>query len=185
MPARCLPLLTLVAAIGLLAGRFSSAAEDVAPKSAAPAAEQPSKTSAAKPDELSPEDVARRFFTALLTRDERTIKHYTIPSPGSDILWRGPPLTAEMRAAVKERMAAMKFRRLKVGDKVAGPGGKEYTIDPIQLNEGRVLLLPEGFSLPFTLIHSDLGWRVKVDGLIAARQAAEKEEEQRDKPDKP
>ena len=60
--------------------------------------------------------------------------------------------------------------------KVTGPGGKEYTVHPVQVNEGRMLLLPEGFTLPFTLVHSDLGWRVKVDGLIAARQAAEKEE---------
>jgi hypothetical protein len=178
MPTRCLPLLILVVAIGLLAGRFSLAAEDVAPKSDQPSADQPSKTSDAKPDELSAEEVARRFFTALLTRDEQTIKRYTIPSPGSDILWRGPPLNEGVRAAVKERMATIKFRRLKAGDKVTGPSGQEYTVHPIQVNEGRMLLLPEGFALPFTLVHSDLGWRVKIDGLIAARQAAAKEEKE-------
>ncbi|HEY5313888.1 MAG TPA: hypothetical protein VIK18_15270 [Pirellulales bacterium] len=160
--------LVIVVALGLFDGRHSPAAED--------AAAEPSQASEAKPDELSPEDVARRFFAALLTRDEATIKQYTIPSPGSDILWRGPPPSDQTRAAVKERMAALKFRRLKVGDKVTGPGGKEYTVHPVQVNEGRMLLLPEGFTLPFTLVHSDLGWRVKVDGLIAARQAAEKEE---------
>jgi hypothetical protein len=180
MPARCLLLMLLVVALGLLAGRISLAAEDVAPKSDQPSADQPSKTSDAKPDELSAEEVARRFFAALLTRDEQTIKRYTIPSPGSDILWRGPPLSDEMRAAVKERMATIKFRRLNAGDKLTGPGGKEYTVDPIQVNAGRVLLLPEGFALPFTLVHGDLGWRVKIDGLIAARQAAEKEEEKAD-----
>jgi hypothetical protein len=160
-----------------LDGRLSRAADDVGPPSDQPRTEQPSTASATKPAEPSPEDVARRFFSALLTRDEATIKRYSIPAPGSDILWRGPPLNDAMRAAVKERVAEIKFRRLKVGDKVTGPGGNEYIVDPIQVNEGRVLLLPEGFTLPFTVIHSDLGWRVKVDGLIAARQAAAKEAE--------
>lgn len=184
-------LLAVLAGALLLPGLGAAADEDTADDATAGqkpvAAEQSTKQSTekstkkskSKPEELSPEDVARRFFAALLTRDEAEIKRYSIPSPGSEILWKGAPLNDAMRAAVKERMASLKFRRLKAGDTVTSPAGKQYTVDPTQVNEGRVLLLPEGFKLPFTLVDSDLGWRVKVDGLIAARKAAEEQEQER------
>lgn len=168
MIARRLQFVVLAVAVSLAGSRVSPAGDDAAPQpgeSGAAAAE-------AKPAEPSAEEVARRFFTALLTRDEAGIKRYSIPAPGSEILWHGAPINDEVRAAIKQRVAALTFTRLKAGETVTGPSGKSYVIGPQQVNEGRVLLLPEGFKSPFTLVHSDLGWRVKVDWLIATRRAA-------------
>ena len=100
----------------------------------------------AKDTEPSAEDVARRFLAALLTRDEVHHQALLDPFPRRRNSVAGLALNDQMRAAAKERMAIMKFRRLKAGDKVTAPDGKEYTVEAIQVNEGRLLLLPEGLA---------------------------------------
>ena len=71
-------------------------------------------------------------------------------------------------------VSTMQFKRLKAGDEVKGANGKTYTVEPQQVNDERVLLLPVGFRFPFTLIKHPDGWKVKATALIAARRNSAK-----------
>jgi hypothetical protein len=66
----------------------------------------------------------------------------------------------------------MKFRRLKAGDRVTMPGGRGGTIQPSDVREGRVVLLPEGQRTPTRLELVDGRWKVFARPFIAARNAA-------------
>lgn len=123
--------------------------------------------------ELEPEEVARRFFVALLTRDKPGIERYILPEEHSDVLWQGPPISEAARRAAQKEVAAMQFQRLKPGDTVTAANGKQYTIDQRQVNAERVLLLPKGFRFPFALVKQADGWKVKATTMIAARLEVE------------
>ena len=126
--------------------------------------------------ELEPEDVARQFFVAVLTRDKPAIERYILPEDHSELLWKGAPVSEAARHAAHKQVDGMKFKRLKPGDKVTAADGKEYTIDERQVNDDRVLLLPEGFRLPFALVKQPDGWKFKATTMIAARIEATKNE---------
>ena len=45
--------------------------------------------------EMEPEEVARRFFVAFLTKDKAAIEHYILPEEDSELLWQGPAVPEE------------------------------------------------------------------------------------------
>ena len=126
--------------------------------------------------ELEPEEVARKFFIALLTKDKAGIERYILPEENSDVLWEGPPVPEAARQEAHKQVVNMQFKRLKPGDIVKGANGKEYTVEQRQVNEERVLLLPVGFRFPFAVIKQPDGWKVKATAMIAARLDAKKSE---------
>jgi hypothetical protein len=123
--------------------------------------------------ELEPEEVARRFFVALLTRDQPAIVRYILPEEHSDVLWQGPKVSEAARRAAQKQVDGMQFQRLKPGDTVTAANGKQYTVDQRQVNAERVLLLPKGFRFPFALVKHPDGWKFKATTMIAARLEAE------------
>jgi len=122
--------------------------------------------------ELEPEEVARRFFAAVLTRDKAAIERYILPEEHSDVLWQGPPVSEAARRAAHKQVDGMKFKRLQPGDTVTASNGKEYKVDERQVNAERVLLLPDGFRFPFALVKQPDGWKVKATTMIVARLEA-------------
>jgi hypothetical protein len=151
----------------LVAGLFSTAARaDESPPALKPPVDRA---------ELEPEEVARRFFVALLTKDKPLIEQYILPEEHSEVLWQGPRVSETTRRAAHKQVEAMQFRRLKPGDVVTAANGKKYTIEERQVNAERVLLLPTGFHFPFALVKHPDGWKVKATTMIAARLEAQNE----------
>jgi hypothetical protein len=134
----------------------------------------PAPTSPKDQAELEPEEVARRFFVAVLTRDKPAIERYILPEKHSDVLWQGPKVSEAAQRAAHKQVDAMKFRRLKPGDVVTAANGKQYTVEDRQVNAERVLLLPDKFHFPFALVKQADGWKVKATTMIAARLEATK-----------
>ncbi len=141
---------------------------NLAPADDLPLAPNPPKKQA----ELEPEEVARRFFVAVLTRDKPAIERYILPEEHSELLWKGPTVSEAARRAAHKQVDEMQFKRLQSGDTVTAANGKEYKIDERQVNAERVLLLPEGFRFPFALVKQPDGWKVKATTMIVARLEA-------------
>ena len=131
--------------------------------------------------ELEPEEVARRFFIAVMTKDKAAIERYTLPEEHREVLWKGPPISETMRRAIQKQVGAMQFRRLKPGDTVTAENGKQYTIEERQVHEGRMLLLPKDFRLPFALVKQPDGWKVKATSMIESRLEAKEDAKEKDK----
>jgi hypothetical protein len=125
-----------------------------------------------KQAELEPEEVARRFFVAVLTRDKPAIERYILPEEHSELLWKGPIVSEAARRAAHKQVDGMQFKRLQPGDTVTAANGKEYKVDERQINAERVLLLPDGFRFPFALVKQPDGWKVKATTMIVARLEA-------------
>src|SRR5258708_24916295 len=70
---------------------------------------------------LEPEEVLRRFYYALVTKDKPTIQRFVLPHPDAEMLWQGKPASDQLRAAVRKKVDNLRFKRLKVGDKVSAP----------------------------------------------------------------
>ena len=125
---------------------------------------------------LEPAEVARRFFYALVTKDRQAIERYILPNPSADVLWKGNVANEQLRAAAGKQIEKLTFKSLKVGDKIS-VGGREYVVDEQQVNENRVLLWPEGFSMPVALVRRQDGWHLKADSIIADRLRTKADED--------
>jgi hypothetical protein len=53
--------------------------------------------------ELEPEEVARRFFFAVLTRDKSAIERYILPEEHCELLWKGSPVSEAARRSQANR----------------------------------------------------------------------------------
>lgn len=132
---------------------------------------------AADEKDLSPEEVARRFFIAMVSKDREALERYMLPDEHGSVLWAGPRVPEQAKKQLARQIETMQFKRLAAGDVVTGADGTRFTIEPKQVNENRMLLLPDGFKLPFALVRQADGWKVKADNIIAARQSRDKEQE--------
>ena len=71
-------------------------------------------------------------------------------------------------------MRAVPLRRIKVGDTISLPGRdgvRPMRVTEHDVNDGRLLLLPQGLALPCILIKSNGRWRVDPEPFIIGRTA--------------
>ena len=71
------------------------------------------------------------------------------------------------------QFAKLPIKRLKEGEKVALPKGKQYVVAASEVGEDRAVLLPQGAPVPTRLQKVDGHWKVAADPFIAARKAAD------------
>lgn len=65
------------------------------------------------------------------------------------------------------------MKRLKEGEKVALPKGKQYVVAAGEVGEDRAVLLPNGAPIPTRLQKLTGHWKVAADPFIAARRSAD------------
>ncbi|MBI3828005.1 MAG: hypothetical protein HY291_00715 [Planctomycetes bacterium] len=116
--------------------------------------------------------IVRRLLLAMVDRDLEKIKACILESPDAGILCENLELTPEQKAEVQKGFEAMKFKRLKKGEKVYLPNGEAAIV--AEIPEDRLLL--QGFvgevamPLPFYLVKKDGTWLVDAKSLITTRK---------------
>jgi hypothetical protein len=169
----------LVKASYALAGRRSNVPAQHRIDSPQDAPPSEGKLGASKPPvtlvDSTPEDALKTFLIALAAQDEATLRAVTLPDDEFDWLLkdRPPPQTAGALAKMKAKLEQTPFRRLAAGDRVKMPGGRIGVIKPVDVENGRVVLLPEGAALPARLENVGGHWKVLARTFIAARKSAE------------
>ena len=120
----------------------------------------------------SPEDSVRNFLLAMLERNEKELRKWSLPHKDWDILLAGNRPPQEALKQIKSAFKNIPIKRLKVGDRVALPGGRTMTVDESRVNENWRLLQLENDPLPWTLVNKEGEWKVDPSPIIAARKAA-------------
>ncbi|WP_165250235.1 hypothetical protein [Paludisphaera soli] len=165
----------------IVAAGYGSPPASPAPPSPPDAASLAKPTGAEKPaDEgveirdRTPEDALRTFLLAIAAKDRDLLRAVSLADESLDVLVAGldAPAPPGSLGALQSRFDRMTFRRLKAGDRVTMPGGRGGTIQPSDVREGRVVLLPEGQRTPTRLELVDGRWKVFARPFIAARGAA-------------
>ena len=167
----------------LLAGWFLSplcpGSEPQAKTGSPPTAKSQSGAAASKTNgqikvaDATPEDALRTFMLAVLAQDKEAVRVVTLPNPERDWLLKGQPAPPEVIKDATAQFARLPIRRLKQGEKVALPKGKQYVVAASEVGEDRAVLLPQGAPLPTRLRRVDNHWKVAADPFIAARKAAD------------
>ena len=167
----------------LLAGSFLSplcpGREPQAPPDSPPQAESRSGAGAArapgklKVKDATPEDALRSFMLAVLAQDGAAVQEVTLPNPDRDWLLKGQPAPPEVIKDATAQFAKLPIKRLKSGESVALPRGKQYIVAVSDVGEDRAVLLPQGAPVPTRLRKVDGHWKVAADPFIAARKAAD------------
>lgn len=122
----------------------------------------------------TPEGTLKTFILALAAQDERVLRAVTLPDPEFDWLLKSEPLGHDQLERMKIQLQQIPMKRLNAGDRVKLPGGKIGIVNPFDVREGRVVILPEGAPLPSRVEFFDGQWRVYARPFISARKAAEK-----------
>jgi hypothetical protein len=123
--------------------------------------------------DATPEDALKTFMLALISHDEPALRTVSLPTPDFDWLLKGPPAPPEVIRDAKEQFAKLPIKRLKVGEKVTLPRGKEYVVTANEVSRDRAVLLPQGSPVPTRLHDVDGHWKVVTDPFIAARKAVD------------
>ena len=123
--------------------------------------------------DATPEDALRTFMLALMTQEETALRAVTLPT--ADLAWllRGQPAPPEVIKDATAQFAKLPIKRLKQGEKVALPRGKQYVVAADEVGEDRAVVLPQGAPVPTRLRKVDSHWKVAADPFIAARKAAD------------
>jgi hypothetical protein len=123
--------------------------------------------------DASPEDALRTFTLAVMAQDAATLRTIALPNAELDWLLRGQPAPAEAINDAKMQFARLPIRRLKPGEKVVLPRGREYVVSAAEVGDDRALLLPQGSPIPTRIRKVEGHWKVSADPFIAARKAAD------------
>ena len=126
-----------------------------------------------KVKDATPEDALRTFMLAVLSQDGAAVQAVTLPNPDRDWLLKGQPAPPEVIKDATAQFAKLPIKRLKSGEKVALPKGKQYVVAVSDVGEDRAVLLPQGAPVPTRLRKLDSHWKVAADPFIAARKAAD------------
>jgi hypothetical protein len=139
-------------------------------RSAATASKERSQIKVA---DATPEDALRTFMLAVMAQDEAALRVVTLPS--ADLAWllRGQPAPPEVINGATAQFAKQPIKRLKDGEKVTLPKGKQYVVTASEVGEDRAVLLPQGAPVPTRLRKVDNHWKVAADPFIAASKAAD------------
>jgi len=123
--------------------------------------------------DATPEDALKTFMLALMSHDETALRAVTLPGPDFEWLLTGQPAPPEVIKDAQKQFAKMQFKRLKQGEKISLPKGKEYVVKATEVGDDRVVLLPEGSPVPSRLHKVTGHWKVAADPFIAARKAVD------------
>lgn len=123
--------------------------------------------------DATPEDALRTFMLAVMVQDGEALRVVTLPNPDRDWLLKGQPAHSEVIKAATAQFAKLPIMRLKEGQKVDLPKGKQYVVAASEVGEDRAVLLPKGAPVPTRLRKVDGHWKVAADPFIAARKAAD------------
>lgn len=118
---------------------------------------------------VGPEAVLRSFMVAMIEQDREQLAATALPNDDLELLLSNEPLPP----GAAEQFAAIKFRRLKVGEEFTFPAGNTITLDETQINDESVLLTSKDAPLPFKLVKVEGQWKVDADMIIATRKVAE------------
>jgi hypothetical protein len=145
-----------------------------APRPQARAAAPASKTGVQiKVADATPEDALRTFMLAVMAQDGAALRAIALPNPEIEWLLKGQPAPPEVIDDAKTQFAKLPIKRLKQGERVALPRGKEYVVPANEVGDDRAVLLPRGSPIPTRLRKVDGRWKVSADPFIAARKAAD------------
>jgi hypothetical protein len=128
--------------------------------------------------DATPEEALKTFLLALAAQDGAILRAITLPDEEFDWLLKGRPAPPELLATMRSQLDRTPFRRLAAGDRVTMPGNRSGVIQPVDVREGRVVLLPRGAPFPTRLERVDGHWKVLARTFIAARKAAEAQRDQ-------
>jgi hypothetical protein len=124
----------------------------------------------------SPEDAVQTLMLGMLKGDADSIKAIMLPADEAEILWQGGVPPKEIFDQIEKSIRAAKYTRVKEGEKVLLPDGKEIVIEKGMIGDKKVLLWVEmdgqRMPTPFWIEQKDDGWKVDARPLIAARKAA-------------
>ena len=110
---------------------------------------------------------------ALMAQDEAALREVTIPTPDLDWLLKGDPAPPEVIKDATAQFTRQPIKRLKDGETVALPRGRQYVVAANEVGEDKAVLLPQGAPVP-TRLHKVKGqWKVVADPFIAGRKAAD------------
>jgi hypothetical protein len=154
-------------------------AQEAKPGSGADQARSTKATSQSKAKitiaDATPEDALRTFMLALISQDEPAVRAVTVPNPDLAWLMKGEPAPPEVIKDVMAQLAKQPIKRLKEGENVPLPKGKQYVVAASDVGDNKAILLPQGAPLP-TRLHKVKGhWKVVADPFIAGRKAADAE----------
>jgi hypothetical protein len=144
-----------------------------------PRAKSPSGTATAKAGgqikvaDATPEDALRTFMLAVLAQDGEAVRAVTLPNSDRDWLLKGQPAPPAVIKDATAQFGKLPIKRLKEGEKVALPKGKQYVVSAGEVGEDRAILLPQGAPVPTRLRKADGHWKVAADPFIAALKAAD------------
>jgi hypothetical protein len=166
-----------VAWIYLLLATCPGIAQQAKPGSGADEARSTKANSATKAKitvaDSTPEDALRTFMLALISQDEPAVRAVSVPSPDLAWLIKGDPAPPEVIKDVMAQLAKQPIKRLKEGENVPLPRGKQYVVAATDVGDDKAILLPQGAPLP-TRLHKVKGhWKVVADPFIAGRKAAD------------
>jgi hypothetical protein len=123
--------------------------------------------------DATPEDALRTFMLAVLAQDRAAVQAVTLPNPDRDWLLKGQPVPPEAIKDATAQFARLPIKRLRAGEKVALPKGRQYVVAVNEVAEDRVVLLPQGAPVPTRLWKVESHWKVAADPFIAAGKAAD------------
>jgi hypothetical protein len=121
----------------------------------------------------TPEDALRTFLLALAAHDQEILRAITLPDKDFDWLLKGRPATPQVVAEMSMKLGKTSFRRLAAGDRVTMPGNRSGVIQPSDVREGRVVLLPRGAPFPTRLENRDGHWKVFALPFIVLSKTSE------------
>ena len=133
----------------------------------------------------SPQDVIRAFFIAMLSNDEAGVRKEILPNPDAEILWQGEAPPLEALPQIKAQFSSMTCQECRVGETIDLPGGRKLKVTDQMVNKSSKLLFTviDGQTMPTPLAVTmvDGEWKVDAGPLIAARLAAKRIREVREK----
>lgn len=126
----------------------------------------------AKPE--TAEDALRTFILAMFEKDEDTLTSVALPTDPEELRWllAGEELPEAARELMRKSIANVKFKSLKVGDKIRLPS-RTYVLTKEDVGLDRVALQMPGDPLFHRVRLVEGVWLVDPRPLIAARKAAE------------
>lgn len=139
--------------------------------------ETPQKAESPQQDERlsreTPEGTLRVFTIGVLRGVEDLIKKTSLPVSDEEmkLICVKAPEDAPSFKEVKDRVASMKIRSLKAGDKFTLPGNKEIVVAKEEVSEDRLVLVLEDAPVPTRMYKAKGFWWVDPEPLIHARRA--------------
>jgi hypothetical protein len=122
----------------------------------------------------TPETAVRMFVIAMLSRDEKTLRAVTLPTPDFAVLMAGQTPTPEQLSTMKAEFSKVPLKTVKPGERISLPGRRPMAVsnDDVTGDRAMVLLPPEP-SVPLKLKKIDGGWCVDAAPVIAGRKASD------------